>query len=476
MTSTEQTPPVSMDTLVALSKRRGFVYPGSEIYGGLANTWDFGPLGTELKRNIKNAWWEFFVRQRPDIVGIDGGIILHPKVWEASGHVAEFFDLLVDCRNCKSRYRADTLVEERLGLDATGMNAGQLTQLIQEHELACPVCGQRQWTPARQFNLMFRTQLGPVEATGIPVYLRPETAQAIFVDYKNVLQSSRMRIPFGIAQTGKAFRNEITPGNFIFRLLEFEQMEIEYFVRPEEWETTFESWLNAMREFFRAIGLNEERLRIREHGPEELSHYSKRTVDFEYLFPFGWKELSGLAYRTDFDLSRHQEFSGVDLTYLDQETGNRFLPHVIEPTFGVERLLLALLVDAYQEETVTDAKGNPETRVVLRFHPRIAPHKIAVLPLMRKPELTAKAKEIAERLRTEFMTDYDETASIGRRYRRQDEIGTPFCVTIDYETLSDECVTIRDRDTMEQVRVPIADLINTMKVLLGEKQAAPAEG
>ncbi len=475
MTSTEQTPPVSMDTLVALAKRRGFVYPGSEIYGGLANTWDFGPLGAELKRNIKNAWWEFFVQRRPDIVGIDGGIILHPKVWEASGHVAEFFDLLVDCRNCKSRYRADTLVEERLGFDVTGMNARQLSELIQERGLACPVCGQRQWTPARQFNLMFRTQLGPVEETGIPVYLRPETAQAIFVDYKNVLQSSRMRIPFGIAQIGKAFRNEITPGNFIFRLLEFEQMEIEYFVRPEEWESTFEGWLNAMREFFRSIGLNEERLRIREHGPEELSHYSKRTVDFEYRFPFGWKELSGLAYRTDFDLRRHQEFSGVDLTYLDQETGNRFLPHVIEPTFGVERLLLALLVDAYQEETVTDAKGNPETRVVLRFHPRIAPEKIAVLPLMRKPELTAKAKEIADMLRPDFMTDYDETASIGRRYRRQDEIGTPFCVTIDYETLTDQCVTIRDRDTMEQVRVPIADLIHTLHVLLGEKPATPAE-
>ena len=475
MTSTEQTPPVNMETMVALSKRRGFVYPGSEIYGGLANTWDFGPLGAELKRNIKNAWWDFFVRRRPDIVGIDGGIILHPRVWEASGHVAEFFDMLVDCRNCKSRYRADTLVEERLGLNATGMNAAELSKLIEEHGLACPVCGQRQWTAARQFNLMFRTQLGPVEATGISVYLRPETAQAIFVDYKNVLQSSRMRIPFGVAQIGKAFRNEITPGNFIFRLLEFEQMEIEYFIRPEEWESTFEDWLNAMREFFHWIGLNEEHLRIREHGTEELSHYSKRTVDFEYLFPFGWKELAGLAYRTDFDLRRHQEYSGVDLTYVDQETGNRFLPHVIEPTFGVERLLLAQLVDAYREETVTDAKGNPDTRVVLQFHPRIAPNKVAVLPLMRKPELTAKAKEIAEMLRTEFTTDYDETASIGRRYRRQDEIGTPFAVTIDYETLTDQSVTIRDRDTMEQVRVPIADLVNALKVLLGEKHVATVE-
>jgi glycyl-tRNA synthetase len=470
MKSTDHTPAITMDSIVALAKRRGFVFPGSEIYGGLANTWDFGPLGAEMKRNIKDAWWNFFVREPPDVVGMDAGILLHPKIWEASGHVAEFFDLLVDCRKCRSRYRADTLIEERLGLNAAGMNAAELTELIQKHNLACPDCGERVWTPARQFNLMFQTRLGPVEASGTDVYLRPETAQAIFVNYKNVLQSSRMKIPFGIAQIGKAFRNEITPGNFIFRLLEFEQMEIEYFVRPEEWEKAFESWQAAMWDFFHSIGLSDEHLRVREHGPEELAHYSRRTVDFEYLFPFGWKELAGLAYRTDFDLRRHMEYSGVDLQYLDQETGRRFIPHVIEPTFGVDRLLLTLLVEAYREEEVTDVKGQPDTRVVLRLHPRITPYKVAVLPLMRKPELTAKAREVYDLLRTGFMTDYDETASIGRRYRRQDEIGTSFAVTIDYVTLSDQAVTIRDRDTMEQARVPIAELVGTLKVLLGEKR------
>ncbi|MBX6341268.1 MAG: glycine--tRNA ligase, partial [Thermomicrobiaceae bacterium] len=431
------------------------------------NTWDYGPLGVELKRNIKSAWWEFFVRRRSDIVGIDGGIILHPRVWEASGHVEEFHDPLVDCRNCKSRYRADTLVEEKLGINAEGKSDAELTEIIRSSGLACPVCGQRDWTPVREFNLMFQTWLGPVEAEGTRTYLRPETAQAIFVDYKNVLQTSRVKIPFGIGQIGKAFRNEITPGNFIFRLLEFEQMEIEYFIRPEEWEPTFERWLADMADFFRYVGLTDRWLRTREHGPEELSHYSKRTVDFEYRFPFGWKELCGLAYRTDFDLRRHQEYSGADLTYFDQQTGERFLPHVIEPTMGVERLMLALMLDAYDEEEARDVNGKPYTRVVLRFHPRIAPFQVAVLPLMKKPELTAKAEEVFRMLRVSFPTDYDETQSIGRRYRRQDEIGTPYCVTIDYETLDDQAVTIRDRDTMEQVRVPIAELAETLEERIG---------
>lgn len=464
----EETPstPVAMDTIVALAKRRGFVFPGSEIYGGLANTWDYGPLGAELRRNIKNAWWYFFVQLRRDIVGLDGSILLHPRAWEASGHVDEFNDPLIDCRNCQTRYRADTLIEELLGRSVEGATTDEMTRIIREANLACPVCGQRDWTEVRQFNLMFRTFLGPVEASGTHAFLRPETAQAIFLDYRNVLQSSRVKIPFGIAQIGKAFRNEITPGNFIFRLLEFEQMEIEYFIRPEGWEPIFDEWLQQMQAFFRFIGLGEARLRQREHGPEELSHYSKRTVDFEFEFPFGWKELCGLAYRTDFDLRRHQEYSGVDLTYFDQATGERFLPHVVEPTMGVERLMLALMVDAYHEEDAVDVAGKPYRRVVLRFHPRMAPYKAAVLPLMKKPELVAKANEVWDLLRPEFPTDYDETQSIGRRYRRQDEIGTPFCVTIDYDTLEDDSVTIRDRDSMEQVRVPIAELIPTLRARL----------
>lgn len=457
---------VSLDTIASLAKRRGFVFPGSEIYGGLANTWDYGPLGAEVKRNIKNAWWEFFIQRREDMVGLDGGILLHPRVWEASGHVQEFHDPLIDCRNCKSRFRADTLIEERLKLATEGMSLEEMTRVISEDRLACPVCGQRDWTPVRQFNLMFRTFIGPVEEQSTPVYLRPETAQAIFVDFKQIVQTSRVKVPFGVGQIGKAFRNEITPGNFIFRLLEFEQMEIEYFIRPEAWEATFEHWLGEMGRFLQWIGLGSERLRAREHGPEELSHYSKRTVDYEYLFPFGWKELCGLAYRTDYDLRRHMEYSGEDLTYFDQERNERFIPHVVEPTMGVERLFLALLVDAYHEEPAVDVNGKPYTRVVLRFHPRIAPYKVAVLPLMRKPELVERARAVAAMLREHFMVDYDETQSIGRRYRRQDEIGTPFCVTIDYETLDDQAVTIRDRDSMQQVRVPISRLAEELAARL----------
>ncbi|GBD20742.1 Glycine--tRNA ligase [bacterium HR28] len=458
-----RTSTVRLETIVSLAKRRGFVYPGSEIYGGLANTWDFGPLGAELKRNIKNAWWEFFIQRREDMLGLDGGILLHPRVWEASGHVEEFNDPLVDCRRCKSRFRADTLIEEKLERSTEGLSIEDMTRIIQESNLACPVCGARDWTPVRKFNLMFRTFIGPVEEQSTLVYLRPETAQAIFINFKQVVQTSRVKIPFGIGQVGKAFRNEITPGNFIFRLLEFEQMEIEYFIRPETWEEYFDHWLNEMARFLRWIGFKPDRLRTREHGPQELSHYSKKTIDFEYLFPFGWKELCGLAYRTDYDLRRHQEYSGEDLTYFDQERNERFIPHVIEPTMGVERLLLALLCDAYDEEPAVDVNGNPYTRVVLRFNPRIAPYKAAVLPLMRKPELVEVAREVARELRQHFRIEYDETQSIGRRYRRQDEIGTPYCITIDYQTLDDRTVTIRDRDTMQQVRVPIDRLIEELE-------------
>ncbi len=449
---------VTMEKIVSLARRRGFVFPGSEIYGGLANTWDFGPLGVELKRNIKNAWWEFFVHGREDVVGIDGGIILHPRTWEASGHVQEFHDPLVDCRNCHSRYRADTLIEDKLGRSVEGLPPAELTEIIRSSNIACPFCGVRDWTDVRQFNLMFQTVLGPVEESGTPVYLRPETAQAIFLDYRSVLQTSRAKIPMGIAQVGKAFRNEITPGNFIFRLLEFEIMEIEYFFRETEWESTFETWLQLIRDFYRTIGLRPDKVRTREHAAEEMSHYSKRTVDYEYLFPFGWKELCGLAYRTDFDLSHHSEYSGVDLSYFDQQSGERFTPHVIEPAMGVERLLLTLLLDAYDEEETEDVNGKPYTRVVLRLHPKVAPYQVAVLPLMRKPELVDKASEIQAILRRSFSVEYDETQSIGRRYRRQDEIGTPFCVTIDYETLDDHAVTIRERETMAQERIAIRDL------------------
>jgi glycyl-tRNA synthetase len=454
----DQQSPVTMDAIVALAKRRGFIYPGSDIYGGLANTWDFGPLGVEIKHNIKNAWWQYFVHRRADVVGIDGGILLHPKVWEASGHISEFFDPLIDCRNCRARYRADTLVEEKLNQPAEGLSTSELTRILHEAGLNCPVCGHNDWTDVRQFNLMFQTHLGPVEESGTKVFLRPETAQNIFVNYKNVAQTTRVKIPFGIAQIGKAFRNEITPGNFIFRVLELEQMEIEYFIRESEWESTFDHWLQAMSSFYEWIGLGNDRLRVREHEQDELSHYSKRTVDYEYAYPFGWKELSGLAYRTDFDLQRHQEFSGVDMTYFDQANDERFIPHVIEPTMGVERLLLTLILDAYHEESVTDVNGKPYDRTVLKLHPRIAPYKAAVLPLSKKPELSGKAMEIVRDLRQHMAVEYDETQSIGRRYRRQDEIGTPFCVTVDFDTLEDNAVTVRDRDSMEQDRVSISEL------------------
>ncbi len=456
-----------MEKITALAKRRGFVYPGSDIYGGLANTWDYGPLGAELKRNVKDLWWRTFVHRRRDMVGLDAGILMHPKIWEASGHVVNFNDPLVDCKTCKSRFRADHLIEERLGQNAEGKSPAAMTAILGEANLPCPKCGNRTLTDARQFNMMFRTTIGPLSETGTEVYLRPETAQAIFVQYKNVMLTSRVKVPFGVAQIGKAFRNEITPGNFIFRLLEFEQMEIEYFVKPDAATEAFEEWLSEMRGWLRSIGIKDNHIRIREHGKEELSHYSSRTVDFEYDFPgpMGWKELYGLADRTDFDLTRHQEFSGEDLTYFDQAENRRYIPHVIEPTFGVDRTFLILLLDAYDEEETVDVNGKADTRVVLRLHPRIAPCKAAVLPLMKKPELAETARRLFETIQDEttLRVEYDETGNIGKRYRRQDEIGTPFCFTVDYDSLEDHAVTVRDRDDMSQQRLPIAEVAGWLK-------------
>lgn len=453
---------VTMDKIAALCKRRGFVFPGSDIYGGLANTWDYGPLGIELKRNVKDAWWRMFVHQRRDMVGLDAGILMHPRVWEASGHVESFNDPLVDCKSCKSRFRADHLIEERLGQHVEGKSPAEMSAIIQDAGLKCPVCGNATLTGARQFNMMFRTTIGPVEETGTVVYLRPETAQAMFVQYKNVLATGRVKVPFGIAQIGKAFRNEITPGNFIFRLLEFEQMEIEYFTRPDEAAESFDEWIGLMQGWLSHVGIREEFVRIREHDADELSHYSSRTIDFEYQFPgaMGWRELYGLANRTDFDLSQHQRVSGDDLQYFDQAENRRYLPYVIEPTFGVDRTILTLLVDAYDEESTVDVNGKPDTRVVLRLHPRVAPYKAAVLPLMKKPQLAEPARELYETLlaSTNALVEYDETGNIGRRYRRQDEIGTPYCFTVDFESLEDNSVTVRHRDDMRQERLAIEEV------------------
>jgi len=452
---------VTMEKIASLCKRRGFVFPGSDIYGGLANTWDYGPLGAELKRNVKNLWWQTFVHQRRDIVGLDAGILMHPRVWEASGHVENFNDPLVDCRTCKSRFRADHLIEERLGQSVEGKSPDELSAILRDSGVKCPTCGNATLTDARQFNMMFRTTIGPVEETGTTVYLRPETAQAMFVQFKNIVATGRVKVPFGIAQIGKAFRNEITPGNFIFRLLEFEQMEIEYFTRPDEAAESFEEWLNAMRGWLDLIGIKDEYLRVREHATDELSHYSSRTVDFEYKFPgaMGWRELYGLANRSDYDLAQHERVSGEDLKYFDQAENRKYLPYVIEPTFGVDRTCLIILLDAYDEEQTVDVNGKPDIRTVLRLSPRVAPYKAAVLPLLKKAELADPARELFHELSGSLATliDYDETGNIGKRYRRQDEIGTPFCLTFDFDSLEDKAVTVRFRDDMSQVRMPIAE-------------------
>jgi glycyl-tRNA synthetase len=411
------------------------------------------------------------VQRRRDIVGLDAGILMHPKIWEASGHVVNFNDPLVDCKTCKARFRADHLIEERLGQHAEGKTPEEMSAIIAAANLACPKCGNRTLTDARQFNMMFQTTIGPVSETGVVVYLRPETAQAMFVQYKNILATARVKLPFGIAQIGKAFRNEITPGNFIFRDIEFDLMEVEYFVKPEGAAGAFEEWQEAMKGWVSLIGLSEENVRIREHAKEELSHYSSRTVDFEYNFPgsMGWKELYGLADRTDYDLTKHQEFSGTDLTYFDQEQGTRYLPYVIEPTFGVERTFLVVMLDAYDEEATVDVNGKPDTRIVLRLNPKIAPYKAAILPLMKKPELTGIARELFDRLQAEtnYLVEYDETGNIGKRYRRQDEAGTPFCFTIDHDTIEDGSVTVRDRDTTEQSRVALGAVVDYVRERVG---------
>jgi glycyl-tRNA synthetase len=449
-----------MEKLTNLAKSRGFVFPGSAIYGGLANSWDFGPLGTELKNNLRDWWWDRFVHRRTDMVGLDAAIMMNPKVWEASGHVANFSDAMVDCKKCKARHRADHLIEAALpNAKVEGVPVAELTKLIIENKIPCPTCGASDFTDARKFNLLFQTSIGKTEGEKSIVYLRGEIAQAMFVNFKNVLESSRKRLPFGIASVGKAFRNEITPGNFIFRTLEFDLMEFEYFIRAETWEQTFEYWLGQMQAWLEEMGFQGDHTRVREHTQEELSHYSRRTVDIEYNTPFGWKEMFGLAYRTDFDLKNHSEKSGQDLLYTDPETNDKFIPHVVEPTFGLSRLTLMTLLEAYDEEEAPSAAGGTETRTVMRFHPRVAPYKIAVLPLSKKPELSAVAKPLQQELTRFWYTDYDETQSIGKRYRRQDEIGTPYCVTVDFDTLNDNAVTVRDRDTMQQERIALGELI-----------------
>lgn len=432
-----ETNPVTLETIVTLAKHRGFIFPGSEIYGGLANSWDYGPLGVLLKNNIRDAWWRFFVTSRGDMYGIDGAIIMNSKVWEASGHVETFHDPLVECRHCHTRFRADQI-------DTTA---------------ACPNCGETgQFTEAANFNLMLKTHLGPKADQVSAAYLRPETAQTMFVDFNQVVQAMRARLPFGIAQIGKAFRNEITPGNFIFRTREFEIMELEYFVQPEAWETAFEAWLTAMKEWLDRVGIDKSRVHDLEIPTEERAHYSSRTVDLEFDYPFGRKELYGLAYRSDYDLRQHAQASGQDLQYTDPVSGEKFFPHVIEPTFGLTRTVLAVLLSAYHEEEV---KG--EKRVVLKFKPNLAPYQVAVLPLSKKPELMKVAEALAGQLRQHWSTDYDVTQSIGRRYRRQDEIGTPYCLTVDFDSLEDQAVTIRDRDTMEQERLPIDHVVTYLQ-------------
>ena len=450
MINTEKT----MDKIVALCKGRGFVYPGSEIYGGLANTWDYGPLGVELKNNIKQAWRKKFIQENKYNVGLDSAILMNPQTWVASGHIGGFSDPLMDCKECKTRHRADNLIEDFDGTNPAGWSNEQMMNYIKEKEIPCPSCGKKNFTDIRQFNLMFKTFQGVTEDSKSELYLRPETAQGIFVNFANIQRTTRKKIPFGVAQVGKSFRNEITPGNFIFRVREFEQMELEFFCKPGTDLEWFDYWRSFCKNWLLSLRIKEENLRLRDHDPEELCFYSKATTDFEYLFPFGWGELWGVADRTDYDLSQHIKTSGKQLDYFDPETNERYVPYVIEPSLGVERLFLALLTEAYDEEEI--APG--DVRTVMHFHPALAPFKAAVLPLSKK--LSEKATAVYEMLAKHFPVDYDESGSIGKRYRRQDEIGTPFCITYDFDTLEkDNCVTIRDRDTMEQERVAISDLV-----------------
>jgi glycyl-tRNA synthetase len=454
---------VTMDKIVAFCKRRGFVYQSSEIYGGIRSSYDYGPLGVEMKRNIKEEWWRRMVHMREDMVGLDSAIIMHPRVWEASGHTATFNDMLVESRTSKRRYRADHLIEDTTGIDAEGMSPEQMTRIIQEDaRVKDPVDGGRDFAPVRPFNTMFETYMGPVKTPENLTYLRPETAQGIFVNFKNVLQTSRVKVPFGIAQQGKSFRNEITPGNFIFRTREFEQMEMEFFVEPGTDEEWHEYWIEERFNWYLNLGLREENLRRYEHPKEKLSHYSKRTVDIEYDYAsVGWSELEGIANRTDYDLKQHAEYSGENLEYFDQATNERYIPYVIEPAVGPDRIMLAFLVDAYTEEEV---KG--ETRTVLKLHPLIAPTKAAVFPLSKKEPVSTIARALYDDLKGDYRLFYDDSGSIGRRYRRQDEAGTPFCVTVDFDTIEDKKVTIRDRDTLEQERVPIEAVRDRLKALI----------
>ena len=458
-----------MDTIVSLCKKRGFIFPGSEIYGGLSNSWDYGPLGVEFKNNVKKAWWKKFVQESPYNVGVDAAILMNPQVWVATGHVGGFSDPLMDCKDCKTRHRADKLIEDFTGESADGWSNEKMMDFIKEHHIQCPNCGSENFTEIRQFNLMFKTFQGVTEDQKSEIYLRPETAQGIFVNFPSVQRTTRKKLPFGIAQVGKSFRNEITPGNFTFRTREFEQMELEFFCKPGTDLEWFNYWRTFCHNWLLGIGLKDENLRLRDHDPEELCFYSKATTDFEFLFPFGWGELWGVADRTDYDLTQHQTVSGKDLTYFDPETNERYIPYVVEPSLGVERSVLAVLVDAYDEEVV-DAEKN-DVRVVLHLHPALAPYKAAILPLSKK--LSEPARKIYEDLSKEWMLDFDETGSIGKRYRREDEVGTPFCITVDFDTVGDaehagdNCVTVRERDTMEQVRIPISEL----KAYLAEKLA-----
>jgi glycyl-tRNA synthetase len=449
-----------MDAVTSLAKRRGIAFPSSEIYGGIRASWDYGPLGVQLKRNIRNEWWREMVQLRDDVVGLEAAIIMSPRVWEASGHVAGFSDPLVECLNCHQRFRADHL---------PGFHAPQSgheedeTSLDMARHPRCPNCGHDRFTEPRNFNLMFTTHMGPIEDEGSVVYLRPETAQGMFVDFPTVQQTNRLKVPFGIAQIGKSFRNEITPGNFIFRTREFEQMEMEFFVEPGSDEEWFDYWVNRRLDWFVRLGINKEKLRLRPHEPDELAHYAKAATDIEYEFPFGWSELEGIANRTDFDLRQHQAASGEDLTYYDQEHDRRYLPFVVEPAVGVDRILLVLLLDAYRVEEAPTSTGGTEKRTVLALHRRLAPIKVAILPLSRNESLTPEARRVHDLLRDRWMTQYDDAGSIGRRYRRQDEVGTPFCVTVDFDTLTDREVTVRERDSMTQDRLPIDELVGYLE-------------
>ena len=447
----------SMEKIVALCKNRGYIYPGSEIYGGLANTWDYGPLGVEFKNNVKNAWRKKFVQENKYNVGLDAAILMNPQTWVASGHVGGFSDPLIDCKACKTRHRADKLIEDWMhenGVDEVvdGWEDEKMVNFIKEKGIVCPECGKNDFTSIRKFNLMFKTFQGVTEDSKAELYLRPETAQGIFVNFKNVLRTTRRKLPMGIAQIGKSFRNEITPGNFTFRTREFEQMELEFFCKPGTDLEWFEYWRSFCKNWLLNLGIKEENIRLRDHSPEELCFYSKGTTDIEFLFPFGWGELWGIADRTDYDLKQHMEHSKEDFTYLDQETGEKFIPYCVEPSLGCDRVALAFLCNAYDEEEIAEG----DTRTVLHLHPALAPYKVAVLPLSKK--LSPKAEEIYTNLSKKYMCEYDEAGSIGKRYRREDEIGTPYCITIDFETENDNSVTIRDRDTMEQVRVKIDDL------------------